>query len=198
MAKVGSRKSAAAARRIDPDLDGRPYAYLTSAPVMAACAVHDQAWIESERRWGVEVLPNLVPPDMAAKFQSAREKFNVALDVGAAQLVADHAAVVVRGLAALEKAALEAGHKPLQIGAHWPATDDNGKKWLFVQHDTDARAAAADPRWSGYKIFSIQEVMRVCSERGMEAVLKIKELYAGATVASVREPLPKSGDAIPF
>ena len=197
MAKIGSRKATGAARRLDPDLDGKPYAYLVSAPVMAACAVHDKAWIEAERRWGVEVLPSLVPPDMAMKFQSAREKFNVALDVGSAQLVADHAGVVVRGLLALEKAALEAGHKPLQIGAHWPATDDDGKKWLFVQHDDDARAAGADPRWKGYKIFSIQEVMRVCSDRGMDAVLKIKELYQNAEVVSVKRA-PVGSDTIPF
>lgn len=197
MAKIGSRKATGAARRLDPDLDGKPYAYLVSAPVMAACAVHDKAWIEAERRWGVEVLPNLVPPDMAMKFHSAREKMNAALMVGAAQEVADRAGVVVRGLAALESAALEAGHKPLQLGEHWPATDDDGHKWLFVQHDDDARAAGADPRWQGYKIFSIQEVMRVCSDRGMDAVLKIKELYQNAEVVSVKRS-PVGSDTIPF
>ena len=177
----------AAVRRLHPNRE--PINPWQPTPIEAAIMVHDKAMMDVEGRWGVEVLETLVSPETAAKFASACQKRDAAIMDGSEDQIISRLSVVVRGLKALEEEALAAGHKPLDAGRYWATSDDEGGRWLFVQHEADTKTAAKDPRWAGYQIWSMNEVMRVLSDRGLVAVLDAKKAFPGATVTKVKPPV---------
>ena len=82
------------------------------AMVDMAVGPFDRAVIEMDRKWGVDVLPELVSPETAAKFGSAFQKLNEAIDKTDPQETATRAAVCIRGLQAMDREATERGAQP--------------------------------------------------------------------------------------
>jgi hypothetical protein len=64
---------------------------------------------EMDRKWGIDVLPELVSPEMAAKYGSAVAKFLEAMDEGKPDVVAARVGVCMRGLQAMDAQATEKG-----------------------------------------------------------------------------------------
>jgi FAD/FMN-containing dehydrogenase len=185
-------------RRLQPaDSLLNPHGSANEWAVAAALEPLDKVASETEARWGIGTLERLVAPDTAARFASARKKLDIAIDAGDWEDVSKRAAVMIRGWQALEAAAVEAGHKPLDVTRFWAHEDDNGVRLLFVQHELDMQAAVA--KFPDHRVWSMSEVGRVLSAHSLEAVLasKVKDQFPGATVTDIRTRQPLN-DEIPF
>ena len=74
-----------------------------------AVAGLDRLALQMDRKWGVDTLVELVPPEMAVKYGSAMAKLNEALDTNDPTVVQARAEVCMRGLQAMDAQAEAAG-----------------------------------------------------------------------------------------
>jgi hypothetical protein len=167
----------------------------------AAVAVLDRIAGDLEREWGVDRLPTLVPPDLAAKFATAQEHCDVAIASGDIDAAAQKAAALARGWQALDKAARAAGHTPGSTGDVWCAAVE-GRPYAVCLHTVDCAALAA--AYPGHTAVSLQELLRLlaATEAG-RLVARVKDVFPGATLAAVKPATKppadwKRGDALPF
>lgn len=72
----------------------------------------DRMAVEMDRKWGVDMLVELVSPETAAKYGSAMAKLNAAIEAQDPAMVAARAAVCMRGMQAMDAEATEAGKQP--------------------------------------------------------------------------------------
>ncbi len=77
-----------------------------------AVAPYDHACREAERTWGIDRLPELVTPELAARYGAAMAHLNDCINEGDASKVAAAAANCVKGLAAMDAEARRLGHSP--------------------------------------------------------------------------------------
>jgi hypothetical protein len=189
-------QAAKAARRF-PD---QPANVLNPSPVAAAARVHDKATMIMDAKWGTDVLPTLVAPDLAAKFTRAACRRDAAIESGTEDEIIAALHNVVRGLKAMDEAAVADGRVPLKIDRSWAARADNGQAFLFVQSEEDTRSAARSGRFEGYQIWSLPEVIRILQQNSLTAVLAAKAAFPEATVATPTKPPVDwlEGDGIPF
>ena len=68
----------------------------------------DKVAAELEAKWGIEHLQSLVSPDLAMRFERARQQLDDALETDDPELTAQKAAALIRGWRALDKAATDA------------------------------------------------------------------------------------------
>src|SRR5512147_991092 len=73
----------------------------------------DQVAIEMERKWGVGRLRLLVSDLLRAKFDAQKDKLDAAIATNREQYIRAQAERMKRAWAALDRAASEAGHRPL-------------------------------------------------------------------------------------
>jgi len=77
-----------------------------------AVAPFDKMVRDMDRKWGVDRLPEIVSPELAAKYGSALAKLCAAIDEGEPEMIAARAAVCIRGMTAMDTEATSAGMKP--------------------------------------------------------------------------------------
>ena len=168
--------------------------------VNAALEPLDRLAREMEGRWGYRRLMSVAAPELAVKFEKAKQKLDEAIKAQDADEVAKRATVMVRGWQALEQAAVDAGHTPLGQGI-WQAKS-GGKTYtvVLVREDVDAPAlSAADPA----TVVCVDELL-VCWQNRYESVGKVKVEFPGASVTDERlrtasvGRLPRRGDELPF
>lgn len=151
---------------------------------------------EMDRIWGVDRLPELVEPEMAAKFGQAMAKMNAAIEANDPDEVALRASVCVRGLDAMHQRATERG-------ARAPSLD----LWI-IEADGVEFGLMREPRaWQQLK--DMYPDVRLVTEREMVLALKMydqsvvgefvkvaQESFPGAEVTKVK--LKEREDDIPF
>lgn len=170
----------------------------SSAEIAAdfAAAPFDKAMRDAERTWGIDRLPELVAPEMAAKFGRAVALLNEALDSGDADKAAAAAANCVKGIAAMDAAARAAGHQP--ISPDFWEYDLDGFRFVVIRETAEWPAVAAQrPGWS---IYSLREVANALKAYG-QTVVAVKDAFPGAEVVAVRKPTKTEeelDDLIPF
>lgn len=192
-----------AARRGRPTVTAPAMPEEESRAWAAATAVLDRVASEMERKWGVGRLQTLVPPDLAARFARAEEQCDEAISAGDVELAASKAAAVARGWAALDTAALAAGHKPADVGRVWCVSMPGNKPYAVCLNDTDTAATHAE--YPDHQVVSVKELLRLLSatEAGMW-LAAAKGQFPGATLTEIRpaptKPAPdwSTGDAVPF
>jgi len=173
---------------------------LTFETIQAAIAPVDALQAETDRRWGIDALPALVTPELAAKFGKARSLLNDAIRQRDEKLVLKYSETVLRGLRALEQAARDAGHSPQPPEIIY-RRDAQGNAWKIVtepkQYDR-AIQETGDP----VQTVTIEELL--CSyiavrERSNKLIDKVKAEYPGAVVTSAKISDPvEHNDEIPF
>jgi hypothetical protein len=152
----------------------------------------DAVAVRFESKWGPDVLPSLVSPELAAKWKSQCDKLNDAIQRGDLPQVADLVSGCIRGYTALDAAAIANGHKP-EEGTFFEARSDAGTIYRVALTDVDARRAAKD----GVVVYTMAEIVRLLEP--MQLVNKVKGAFPGATVENVRGKVDwKQGDALPF
>lgn len=157
----------------------------SSAEIAAdfAAAPFDKAMRDAERTWGIDRLPELVSPDLAAKFGRAMAILNEALDSGDADKAAAAAQNCVKGIAAMDAAARAAGHQPLNPD-FWEY-DLDGFRFVVIREAAEWPAVAAQrPGWS---IYSLREVANALQHYGA-SVAAVKAAFPGAEVTAIRKP----------
>lgn len=100
----------------------------------------DRMAYDMDQKWGVDMLPELVSPETAAKYGSAMAKLNAAIEAQDPAMVAARAAVCIRGMQAMDAEATEAGKQPasddvwiLAFNGKQVGLLKNGRGWRKVK-----------------------------------------------------------------
>jgi hypothetical protein len=72
----------------------------------------DRMAFDMDKKWGVDMLVELVSPETAQKYGSAMAKLNAAIEAKDSAMVAARAAVCMRGMQAMDAEATAAGKQP--------------------------------------------------------------------------------------
>jgi hypothetical protein len=166
----------------------------------AANAALDRVAVDLERTWGVNRLPELVAPDLAAKFATAQEQCDEAIRSGDTAAAAGKATALVRGWKALDAAARAAGHTPGDLGAVWFASVQ-GRSFAVCLHTADVGALAALHR--DHEAVSLEELLRLLDANELgRFVSKANRAFPGIELSAIKSSKPAAnwarGDDLPF
>lgn len=126
----------------------------------------DSLSVEYEARWGVNVLPGLVPIHMAEAWQRQMQKLNDAIEASDINRMADLVNGTERGYAAMEAAAIEAGHKPHGAPVAWNVRMPSGRELAIVATHHDAAVLQGNlKRPHELVIWSLQEIANFIDAR---------------------------------
>ena len=156
---------------------------------------YDEAVTKLEMKWGVDRLPWLVGTDLREKFDRQMERLNKAIDD---HVDVEHQVdVTMKGLALLERTAIELGHEPL-TGEYWEAPMPDGKVLAIVPTDWHVSKVKRENR--DMVVYSIDEVAKIIAgfrkDSPMDAV---KDVFPGAVVEKVKtETEELLDDELPF
>ena len=156
----------------------------------------DQTALAMERKWGVGRLRLLVGDLLRAKFDAQKDKLDAAIASGRETYVRPQAEGMARAWQVLDKAAAEAGYRPLSPEVWEAVLPSTGEVVALVR--TEAEACHLVRR---QRVFTLGEIARLID--GLpEAVLAAKQLFPGAEVTAVRQRKPEpdwtKGDPLPF
>ena len=95
---------------------------------------------DMDRKWGVDMLVELVTPETAAKYGSAMAKLNAAIEAQDPAMVAARASVCIKGMQVMDAEATAAGKQPASDDVWILAFQDkqvgllkNGRSWQRVK-----------------------------------------------------------------
>jgi hypothetical protein len=157
---------------------------------------YDDVVSEVEGRWGVDRLVWLVGGELRDRFEQQMDRLNAAIDK-CDPSIEHEVEVTLRGVAALEQAAIAAGAKPLS-GDYIEGRMPDGRVIAITATGYEAGKVKRDNR--EMVVYSVDEVGRIIEGLNKEApvVDAIKNAFAGAEVVSVK-PVPANlDDEIPF
>jgi hypothetical protein len=157
---------------------------------------YDDVVSEVEGRWGVDRLVWLVGGDLRDRFEQQMDRLNAAIDK-CDPSIEHEVEVTLRGVAALEQAAVAAGAKPLN-GDYIEGRMPDGRVIAITATGYEAGKVKRDNR--EMVVYSADEIGRIIEGLNKEApvVDAIKNAFAGAEVESVK-PVPANlDDEIPF
>lgn len=157
---------------------------------------YDDVVSEVEGRWGVDRLVWLVGGDLRDRFERQMDKLNAAIDK-CDPSIEHEVEVTLRGVAALERAAIAAGAKPLS-GDYVEGRMPDGRVIAITATGYEAGKVKRDNR--EMVVYSVDEIGRIIEGLNKDApvVDAIKNAFAGAEVESVK-PVPANlDDEIPF
>ena len=157
---------------------------------------YDDVVSEVEGRWGVDRLVWLVGGDLRDRFEQQMDKLNAAIDK-CDPSIEHEVEVTLRGVAALEAAAIAAGAQPL-TGDYIEGRMPDGRVIAITATAYEAGKVKRDNR--EMVVYSVDEIGRIIEGLNKEApvVDAIKNAFVGAEVVSVK-PVPANlDDEIPF
>jgi len=156
---------------------------------------YDDVVSDMERRWGVDRLVWLVPVDLRDRFEAQMDRLNAAIDK--CDGVEHEVEVTLRGVAALEQAAIAAGVKPL-TGEWVEGRMPDGTTLAIVPTDYEVAKVKRDNR--EMQVYSVDEIGRILGDwHASKMVEQVKDVFAGATVEKVKTKLETTlNDEIPF
>jgi len=170
----------------------------------AALATYDAAVRAREVHWGIDRLPLLVEAELRDRFWAQMDVLNRAIEKGSGVEVEDAVASTIRGVEALERRAIELGAEPVS-GEVWEETTPSGSV-IAVCRD---KAEIAKIRDSGRvdRVYAMSEVAAIVEAfedgKAGEVTKKVKSLFEGATIESIKPKTPAQvvaslDDEIPF
>jgi len=157
---------------------------------------YDDVVSEVEGRWGVDRLVWLVGGELRDRFEQQMDRLNTAIDK-CDPSIEHEVEVTLRGVAALEQAAIAAGAKPLS-GDYIEGRMPDGRVIAITATGYEAGKVKRDNR--EMVVYSVDEIGHIIEGLNKEApvVDAIKNAFAGAEVQSVK-PVPANlDDEIPF
>jgi hypothetical protein len=174
-----------------------------AAEAMAPAAYRIQAMVEGldeiahamERKWGVGRLRLIVSSFLCAKFDEQKDRLDAAIRSGEESYVKAQVEGMTRAWETLDRAATEAGEKPLAPEVWECVLPKSGEVVSLVRTDAEAHHVAREGR-----VFTIAEIGILIEALG-DGVLGVKQTFPGATIAAIRHSNPidwERGDEIPF
>jgi len=162
---------------------------------------YDLVMSEAELRWGVDRLPYLVSAELRDRFYEQMDKMNAAIDKVDPIAVEEEVQTTIRGIKALEKAAVLAGAKEL-TGEHWEAPMKDGKVLAIAKTDAEVFKVQKDNR--DMIVYSVAEIGRIIGawreHEEAKTLDAIKRTFDGAIVEEVKPKITEAmlNDEIPF
>ncbi len=101
-------------------------------PVSLAIKPLDLVAVQMEAKWGAGVLPQLVSPDMAAKFRRAQDRLDEAILTNDYDTIKGRADALIRGWQAMDLEATKNGHDQDNIPVKLVTCAD-GVKYAFCE-----------------------------------------------------------------
>lgn len=152
---------------------------------------------ELDRKWGIDRLPELVTPELAARYGAAMAYLNECIDAQDPAKCAEAAGNCIRGLHAMDAEATKLGRKPAS-GKYLEYELDG---WKFGILFDDAEWQTAQAERPDLKFFSLREAaiaLRTKMDTG--PIAEVKKHFPGAQVVEHRKtPLEELlNDTIPF
>jgi len=156
---------------------------------------YDDRVSEVERKWGVDRLIWVVGGSLRDRFEAQMDLLNAAIE--SQQDVEHQVEVTLRGVAALEQAAIAAGVQPLN-GEWIEGKMPDGKVLAIVPNDYEVSRVKRDNR--EMVVYSVDEIGRLLAAWDeSKTVDAVKDVFPGATVEKVRTKTEKElNDEIPF
>ena len=154
----------------------------------------DHVASEMERLWGVGRLRLLVSDFLRLKFDAQAEKLTAAIRENNAEFMSVQAEGMKRAWLTLDKAAREAGHRPLDPHVLEVVLPTAGVAVGLVRTEAEAYALVKDR-----VVFTVADIGRWL-EKVPEAVDQVKRMHPGVLL-SLNKPKAfdwKKGDDIPF
>jgi hypothetical protein len=148
-----------------------------------------------ERKWGVDRLIWVVGGDLRNRFEKQMDLLNEAIDK--MQDVEHQVDVTLRGVAALEQAAIAAGVQPLK-GEWIEGKMPDGRVLAIVPNDYEVSRVKRDNR--EMVVYSVDEIGRLLAAWDeSKTVDAVKAVFHGATVEKVKTRTEvELNDEIPF
>lgn len=146
----------------------------------------DAVATELEIRWGRDRLLQLVAPETAAKWQSAKDKLDAAIAYNDVADAIKRIGILIRGWRALEAEAISNGYKPCPPDVWIANVGEEGKRpmanYAIVKDSADASQIKED-----FPVYSLVEVARMIRffNSNVASVDNIKKIFPDATVKSV-------------
>ena len=156
---------------------------------------YDDEVSKVERKWGVDRLIWVVGGGLRDRFEAQMDLLNAAIDK--MQDVEHQVDVTLRGVAALEQAAIAAGVQPLS-GEWIEGKMPDGKVLAIVPNDYEVSRVKRDNR--EMVVYSVDEIGKLLAAWGeSKTVDAVKAVFPGATVEKVKTRTEKElNDEIPF
>jgi hypothetical protein len=157
---------------------------------------YDDVVSQYEMRWGVDRLPWLVGTELRERFEAQMQKLNKAIDDR--HDVEHQVEVTLRGVAALEQAAIERGAQQL-TGDYIETAMPDGRVLAITRTSWEVAKVKRENR--DMVVYSAEEVAILIAgfEEKQKTLTTIKETFPGAVVESIT---PKAelelDDEIPF
>jgi len=165
--------------------------------VQSAVLEYDKAATAYEERWGRDRLADLASPALRERFYQQIHRMNKAISAVDWREVEHQCAVTLRGYAALETAALSAGHKPLE-GRFWDAPMADGRVLCVCPDHHEAGEVARQRKGENVLVYSVEEIANLlATNEAAKAVDIVKAAFPGATVTGSRKAEVYDDD-IPF
>ena len=159
----------------------------------AALDMLDETARQMEMTWGVGRLRLLVSDFLRLKFDAQAEKLNAAIAHGDVAFVVVQADGMRRAWFALDKAAREAGHRPLDLNIWEVLLPTANVAVALVRTEAEAGIVAQDR-----VVFTLAEIGAFL-ERVPEAVGRVRKRNPGVLLGLNRKSFDWSkGDKIPF
>lgn len=160
----------------------------------------DKIAAEMEMKWGVDRLPSLVSPDMAAKFGSAEAKLDKAIDDDDQEAVTKRANVMWRAWIALDKEAERLGAKPIDISKIVFWRSDAGQPYAIFKDNAEALAFAKSGKGEGIRYYTLAEISRLIEKWEDQAPFarEAKKEFGGAEIMSVTPTAREMDEEMPF
>lgn len=161
-----------------------------------ALAPFDHMAQEMDRKWGVDRLVELVPPEMAERYGAAMAKLNAAIEANDPDQVSLRAGVCMRGMQAMDQTATERGATPASQDV-WLVQAD-GREFGLMR---DARAwESVQQKYPGLRLISEREMVLAIEmyQRSVvgQMVEAVNSSFPQADVIKIpKQPL---NDEIPF
>lgn len=106
---------------------------------MVALAPVDEAFRQSEAKWGVGRLERLISQQTLAAYARGWDTYRLALDEGDAEMLEGIGPKMIAALAFMDNEATQAGHKPLDPST-WEAGLPDGRVLVVVRSNAESAA----------------------------------------------------------
>jgi len=177
----------------------RPDASPDDTAIHYALAPFDDAIRRTDITWGVDRLPGLVSPEMAAKWGTAMAQLNAAIEARDLADVTARVGVCLRGIAAMEAEATAAG-KPKSDPQAISFSDGDQFSFVILKDERDWPALkAANPDLLFFTRGEVVNAMKAWHS-GQVALEHVRKSFPDAKISKItsRDWNEEVGDSLPY